>query len=57
MDTIKKGRFHKNSIDKLFQKPKKFNFRIKEKNASVWSMIIAEKIKQINTVRKNEKKN
>ena len=57
MDTIKKGRFHKNSIDKLFQKPKKFNFRIKEKNASVWSLIIAEKIKQINTVKKNEKKN
>ena len=57
MDTIKKGRFRKNSIDKLFQKPKKFNFRIKERNASVWSLIIAERIKQTNTTRKNEKKN
>jgi|TARA_B110000967_G_C18401476_1_gene324785 adenylylsulfate kinase len=57
MDTIKKGRFRKNSIDKLFQAPKKFNFRIKEKNANVWSLIISEKIKQINIIRKNEKKN
>ena len=53
VDTIKKGRFKKNSIDKLFQKPKKFNFRVKTKNADIWSLCIAD---QINSYRWDNKK-
>ena len=37
MDTIKKGRFNKNSIDHLFQEPKVYNYRIKRKNSNLWA--------------------
>ena len=45
MDTVKKGRFKKNSIDHLFEKPKKYDFRIKTKSANKWSIKIYQKIK------------
>lgn len=44
MDTVKKGRFKKNSIDHLFEKPKKYDFRIKTKSAKNWSLKIYKKI-------------
>ena len=37
MDTIKKGRFE--NMNKMFQKPKKYNLRIQSKNAKKWSKI------------------
>ena len=52
MDTIKKGRFKKNSIDNQFQKPKKYDFRIKKKNATLWGKKITAHI-----VKSNQKKN
>ena len=42
MDTEKKGRFE--NTNKIFQKPKKFNFRITTKNAKYWSNYIKERI-------------
>ena len=42
MDTIKKGRY--STFNKTFQKPKKYDFRIKTKNAKKNSKIIAEYI-------------
>ena len=48
MDTVKKGRFKKNSIDDQFQKPKKYNFRIKRKNAKLWSKKISKEIIKLN---------
>ena len=47
MDTVKKGRFKKNSIDHLFEKPKKYDFRIKTKSAKNWSVKIYKKITTI----------
>ena len=44
MDTIKKGRFKKNSIDDQFEKPRNYDFRIKKKNAKVWSKKISTEI-------------
>tara|TARA_B100001250_G_C19786776_1_gene784565 strand:- start:929 stop:1345 length:417 start_codon:yes stop_codon:yes gene_type:complete len=43
MDTIKKGRI--STFDLKFQKPKKYDFRIKKKNAQKYSKLIAKKIK------------
>ena len=37
MDTVKKGRFIKKSIDHFFEKPKDYTFRIKRKNSNLWS--------------------
>lgn len=48
MDTIKKGRFKKNSIDNQFEKPKNYDFRIKKKNANMWSKKISKKIIKFN---------
>jgi len=43
MDTIKKGRIP--TFDLKFQKPKKYDFRIRKKNARKYSNLIAKKIK------------
>ena len=45
MDTIKIGRFKKDSIDHFFQQPKKYDFRIKRRNSELWSKKIALHIK------------
>ena len=37
MDTVKKGRFIKKSIDHFFEKPEDYTFRIKRKNSNLWS--------------------
>ena len=42
MDTEKKGRFE--NTNKIFQKPKKFHFRITTKNAKYWSNYIKERM-------------
>lgn len=42
MDTIKKGRFK--NMNKMFQKPKKYNLRVQSKNAKKWSKVIKNKI-------------
>ena len=42
MDTEKKGRFE--NTNKIFQKPKNFNFRITTKNAKYWAKHIKERI-------------
>ena len=42
MDTEKKGRF--SDTNKIFQKPKKFHFRIDTKNAKFWSNYLKERI-------------
>ena len=42
MDTIKKGRF--DDTNKMFIEPKKYDFRVTEKNAEVIALQIAEKI-------------
>ena len=42
MDTIKKGRFE--NMNKMFQKPKKYNLRVKSKNAKKLSKVIKNKI-------------
>ena len=41
-DTIKEGRFE--DTNKIFVKPKKFDFRDPEKNAEIWAIKIADKI-------------
>ena len=43
MDTIKEGRFE--DTNKLFVKPEKYDVRVTEKNADVWSVKIAQIIK------------
>ena len=43
VDTIKKGRF--DDTNKMFVKPKKFDFHITTKDAEAWATLIAEKIK------------
>ena len=45
MDTIKEGRF--DDTNKMFVKPTKFDFRVKEKNAELISIQIAKKIKGV----------
>ena len=42
MDTEKKGRFE--NTNKIFEKPKKFHFRITSKNAKYWAKHIKERI-------------
>ena len=42
MDTEKKGRFE--NTNKIFQKPKKFHFKITTKNAKFWSQFLKERI-------------
>jgi adenylylsulfate kinase len=42
VDTIDKGRFE--DTNKLFIKPKKFNFRVKTKNAELWASQISNEI-------------
>jgi adenylylsulfate kinase len=42
VDTIKKGRFE--DTNKMFVEPKKFDFRVTEKNAEIWAIKIAESI-------------
>ena len=42
MDTIKKGKF--STFDKTFQKPKKYDFKIKEKNSKLWAIRVANKL-------------
>jgi len=44
IDTIRKGRY--NDTNKMFVKPKKFDFRVTEKNAKKWSLQIFEDIKK-----------
>ena len=41
---IKKGRF--DDTNKMFVKPKKFDFRVTEKNAKKWSLQIFEDLKK-----------
>ena len=43
VDTIKKGRFE--DTNKIFIEPKKFDFRVTEKNAKKWSLQIFENLK------------
>ena len=43
MDTIKEGRFE--DTNKMFVKPEKYDFRVTEKNAEIWAIKIADKIK------------
>ena len=43
MDTIKQGRL--STFDKTFQKPKKFDFKINNKNVKLYSKLISNKIK------------
>jgi len=45
VDTIKSGRF--DDTNKMFVKPTKFDFRVKEKNAELISIQIAKKIKGV----------
>jgi len=45
MDTIKEGRF--DDTNKMFIKPKKFDFRVKEKNAEQIAIQIAKKIEGV----------
>ena len=42
MDTIKEGRFQ--DTNKIFINPKKFDFRITEKNAEIWAIKVADKL-------------
>ena len=42
VDTIKKGRF--DDTNKMFVKPKKFDFRVTSKNAELWANKIAEEL-------------
>ena len=42
MDTIKKGRY--GDTNRLFEKPKKYNFRVPFKNAELYAIQIADKI-------------
>jgi len=46
MNTIKKGRL--STFDKTFEKPRKYDFCIKEKNSKLWAIKIADKIKTYN---------
>ena len=43
MDTIKKGRFE--DTNKIFVKPDKFDVRVSEMNSEIWSIKIADKLK------------
>ena len=43
MDTVKKGRL--STFNKSFQKPKKFDFKVKSKNSTKYSKIIRERLK------------
>ena len=43
VDTIKKGRFE--DTNKMFEKPKKFHYRVTEQNAEKWSLQIIEDMK------------
>jgi adenylylsulfate kinase len=45
LDTIKKGRYE--DTNKMFVSPRKFDFRVTEKNAEKWAKIISNKIKEI----------
>ena len=42
VDTIKEGRFE--DTNEVFQKPEKFDFRVTDKNADLWSIKIADRI-------------
>ena len=42
MDTISKGRF--NDTNKMFVKPKEFNFKVTTKDSELWALQIADKI-------------
>ena len=53
MNTIKKGRLP--TFDKTFQKPKKFDLCIKEKNSKFWSIKISDKIKKLGYKPKSKK--
>ena len=43
MDTIKKSRYPR--MNRIFQKPKKYDLRVMEKNYKLWSKIVIHKIK------------
>ena len=45
LDTIKSGRF--DDTNKLFIKPKKYNFQVKTKDAKYWAPIILEEFKKV----------
>jgi adenylylsulfate kinase len=45
MDTIKKGRF--STFDKSFEKPRKFNFKVKKKKAKFYSKKIINDLKKV----------
>ena len=45
MDTVKKGRF--STFDKSFEKPKKFNFKVKKKKTKFYSKKIINDLKKI----------
>ncbi len=44
MNTIKKSRFSDTNL--MFQKPKKFDFEVKEKKAELYALLIADKIRK-----------
>ena len=44
LDTIKEGRY--DDTNKMFVKPKKYNYRVTEKDAKKWSSIIFEDMKK-----------
>ena len=45
VDTIKEGRFE--DTNKVFIQPEKFDFRVTEKNAEIWSIKIADKLRSM----------
>ena len=42
MDTIKEGRFE--DTNKMFEQPKKFNFKVTHKEATMWAFLIKQDI-------------
>ena len=44
LDTIKEGRFE--DTNKMFVKPKSYNYRVNEKDAKKWSLLIFEDMKK-----------
>jgi len=43
MDTIKEGRFE--DTNKMFEKPKKYDFRVTHKEADMWAFLIMQDIR------------
>ena len=46
VDTIKKSRFRKKRIEKIFQIPKKYDVKVSSKNSKLWTKIILDQQKE-----------